>query len=184
MAVETRAAIDLGASLAQALRYVNAWKSKTVVVKYGGSVMTSRVGRADGAAGGAAVGISGKDGKVFVARKLDGPEDLGQVGEVESVDTTVVRLLSTHGFVPVIASIGIGQDGESLNLNADHAAGALAAALGASKFILLTDVPGILPGAVGGQPISTLRAEEARHLINDGVVSQGMIPKVEACLAA
>src|SRR5207249_8267316 len=93
------------------------------------------------AAGGAAVGISGKDGKVFQARKQDGPEDLGQVGEVESVDTTVVKLLSTNGFVPVIASIGIGQDGESLNLNADHAAGALAAALGASKFILLTDVP-------------------------------------------
>jgi len=256
MAVETRAAIDLGASLAQALRYVNAWKSKTVVVKYGGSVMTSGVGRADGdtviddlvllkgagvdpvlvhgggpeitrmlerlgkasrfidglrvtdeetmevvemvlagrtnkqlaslitAAGGAAVGISGKDGKVFVARKLDGPEDLGQVGEVQSVDTTVVKLLSTHGFVPVIASIGFGQGGESLNLNADHAAGALAAALGASKFILLTDVAGILPGAAGGEPISTLRAEEARQLISDGVVSRGMIPKVEACLAA
>src|SRR2546421_6907739 len=209
MAVETRAAIDLGASLAQALRYVNAWKSRTVVVKYGGSVMMSGVssagrdtviedlvllkgagvdpvlvhgggpeitrmlerlgktsrfvdglrvtdeetmevvemvlaGRANkmlvsmmSAAGGAAVGISGKDGKVFVARKLDGPEDLGQVGEVESGDTTVVELLPTPGFGPVSGSIGFGQGGESLNLNADHAAGALAAALGASKFILL-----------------------------------------------
>lgn len=256
MAIDTRTAIDLGASLAQALRYVNAWKSKTVVVKYGGSVMTSGVRRADGdtviedlvllkgagvdpvlvhgggpeitrmldrlgkisrfvdglrvtdeetmevvemvlagrankqlvslitAAGGAAVGISGKDGKVFVARKQDGPEDLGQVGEIESVDTTVVKLLSTNGFLPVIASIGIGQDTESYNLNADHAAGALAAALGASKFILLTDVPGVLSGPAGDSPVSMLRAEEARRLIGDGVISQGMIPKVEACLAA
>src|SRR3989449_6926701 len=230
MVINVRAAVDLGASLAQALRYVNAWKSRTVVVKYGGSVMMSGVssagrdtviedlvllkgagvdpvlvhgggpeitrmlerlgktsrfvdglrvtdeetmevvemvlaGRANkmlvsmmSAAGGAAVGISGKDGKVFVARKLDGPEDLGQVGEVQSVDTTVVKLLSTHGFVPVIASIGFGQGGESLNLNADHAAGALAAALGASKFILLTDVAGILPPAAGGGGLSPLAA--------------------------
>ena len=255
MPMVTQLSIDLGASLAQALRYVNAWKSKTVVVKYGGSVMASGVRGADGdtviedlvllkgagvapvlvhgggpeitrmlerlgkpsrfinglrvtdeetmevvemvlagrankslvsliaAAGGAAVGISGKDGNVFAAHRLSSSEDLGQVGEVESVDTTVVKLLSTNGFVPVIASIGIGREGETLNLNADHAAGALAAALGASKFILLTDVPGILPEE-GARPISTLRVEEARRLISDGVVSQGMIPKVEACLAA
>lgn len=252
----TISATDLGTSLARALRYVNAWKSKTAVVKYGGSVMTSGVRHAGGdtvigdlvllkgagvepvlvhgggpeitrmlerlgkssrfvnglrvtdeetmeivemvlagrankslvssitAAGGAAVGISGKDGKVFAARRLGGSDDLGQVGEVESVDTTVVKLLSANGFVPVIASIGIGHEGESLNLNADHAAGALAAALDASKFILLTDVPGILPEDSADKPISTLRAEEARQLISDGVVSRGMIPKVEACLAA
>src|SRR2546426_7044357 len=254
MAVETRAAIDLGASLAEALRYVNAWKSKTVVVKYGGSVMTTGVGRADGdtviddlvllkgagvdpvlvhgggpeitrmlerlgkasrfidglrvtdeetmevvemvlagrankelvslitAVGGAAVGISGKDGKVFVARKLDGPEDLGQVGEVQSVDTTVVKLLSTHGFVPVIASIGFGQGGESLNLNADHAAGALAAALGASKFILLTDVAGILPRAGGGGAIFPPRAGGGRRLIYDRGGSRGGVPQAAARL--
>ncbi len=256
MVTETRAGIDLGASLAQALRYVNTWKSKTVVVKYGGSMMASEVRRAGGdtviedlvllkgagvdpvlvhgggpeitrmlerlgktsqfinglrvtdeetmevvemvlagrankllvstitAVGGAAVGISGKDGRVFQARKLDRPEDLGQVGEVESVDTTLVTLLSTNGFIPVIASIGIGAEGQSYNLNADHAAGALAAALGASKFILLTDVPGVLAGSDSGRPISTLRAEQARHLISDGVISRGMIPKVEACLVA
>lgn len=250
----------MGASLAQALRYVNAWKSKTVVVKYGGSVMSSGdpsgEGAADGdalvedlvllkgagvdpvlvhgggpeitrmlerlgrpsrfvnglrvtdeetikvvemvlagrvnktlvsritTAGGSAVGISGKDGKVFQARKMASAEDLGQVGEITAVDTTLVRLLLSNGFMPVIASVGIGADGRTYNLNADHAAGALAAALGASKFILVTDVPGVLAGDDRGSVISTLRAEDARRLIREGVVSRGMIPKVEACLAA
>ncbi|HEY3248345.1 MAG TPA: acetylglutamate kinase [bacterium] len=272
MASQTNAAIDLGASLAQALRYVNAWKSKTVVVKYGGSIMmsgtppggdgaeqagpdgTQRVeegtvvedlvllkgsgvapvlvhgggpeitkilerlgkpsrfvdglrvtdtetmdvvemvlaGRANkalvssiAAAGGTAVGISGKDGKVFQARPISGREDLGQVGEVETVDTRLVQLLSSSEFIPVIASIGIGPGGESYNLNADHAAGALAAALGASKFILLTDVPGIYrDGDAPGSLISVLRAADAQQLIADRIISRGMIPKVESCLAA
>lgn len=254
MAIETEAAIDLGASLAQALRYVNAWKSKTVVVKYGGSIMNGeadgstviedlvllkgagvdpvlvhgggpeitktleRLGKSsrfvdglrvtDGetmdvvemvlagrtnkalvsaiaAAGGTAVGISGKDGNVFRARQLLGAEDLGYVGEVETVDTKLVHLLSGSGFIPVVASIGIGAGGASYNLNADHAAGALAAAVGASKFILLTDVPGVLrDGADPGSMISVLRSEEATRLIADGAVSRGMIPKVESCLDA
>ncbi len=254
--METLTATNLGASLAQALHYVNAWKAKTVVVKYGGSIMASpgngdtegtliedlvllkgvgvdpvlvhgggpeitrmleRLGKSsrfvDGLrvtdaetmdvvemvlagranksivsmltqAGGSAVGISGKDGRVFQARKMVGSEDLGQVGEVEAVDATLVRLLSQNGFIPVIASIGIGADGQSFNLNADHAAGALAAALGASKFILLTDVPGVLTGPDGGGLISSLPAEEARRLVREGVIGRGMIPKVEACLAA
>lgn len=260
MTIQTHDAVDVGASLAQALRYVNAWKSKTVVVKYGGSVMPSgdpsgggaaadglvedlvllkgagvdpvlvhgggpeitrmleRLGRPSRfvnglrvtdeetvevvemvlagrvnkvlvsritTAGGSAVGISGKDGNVFQARKMASAEDLGQVGEITAVDTTLVRLLSSNGFMPVIASVGIGVDGRTYNLNADHAAGALAAALGASKFILVTDVPGVLAGGGGGgSVISTLRAEDARRLIREGVVSRGMIPKVEACLAA
>jgi acetylglutamate kinase len=136
------------------------------------------------AAGGSAVGVSGKDGKVFQARKLPGPEDLGQVGEVDAVDPTLIKLLSGNGYIPVVASIGIGADGRSFNLNADHAAGALAAALGASKFILLTDVPGVLVGGEGGEVLSTLRAKDARRLIREGVIARGMIPKVEACLAA
>jgi acetylglutamate kinase len=136
------------------------------------------------AAGGSAVGVSGKDGKVFQARKLPGPEDLGQVGEVDAVDPTLIKLLSGNGYIPVVASIGIGADGRSFNLNADHAAGALAAALGASKFILLTDVPGVLAGGEGGEVLSTLQAKDARRLIREGVIARGMIPKVEACLAA
>jgi acetylglutamate kinase len=254
MVIDTKAAIDLGASLAQALRYVNAWKSKTVVVKYGGSIMNGQVdestviddlvllkgagvdpvlvhgggpeitrtldrlgkpsrfvdglrvtdaetmevvemvlaGRANkalvssiAAAGGTAVGISGKDGNVFRARPLAAAEDLGHVGEVETVDTRLVQLLSGSGYIPVIASIGIGADGGSYNLNADHAAGALAAAVGASKFILLTDVPGVFgDGDDPGSLISVLRADDAARLIADRVISRGMIPKVESCLDA
>jgi acetylglutamate kinase len=252
MAIQVNEAIDLGRSLAQALRYVSAWKRKSVVVKYGGSVMSGgegegtliedlvllkgagidpalvhgggpeitrmleRLGKpsrfVDGlrvtdedtmevvemvlagranktivsqitTAGGQAVGISGKDGRTFQARKMPGPEELGQVGEIQAVDTTLIQLLSGSGFIPVVASIGIGSDGSSYNLNADHAAGALAAAMGANKFILLTDVPGVLRGDERA-PISILRTEEARHLIDDGVINKGMIPKVEACLAA
>ncbi len=254
--MDTLVATTLGTSLAQALRYVNAWKTKTVVVKYGGSLMSPEddsptgdtliadlvllkgagvdpvlihgggaeitrmldrlgkrsrfvnglrvtdeetmdvvemvlAGRANkalvsmiAAAGGSAVGVSGKDGKVFQARKLPGPEDLGQVGEIDTVDPTLIKLLSGNGYIPVVASIGIGVDGGSFNLNADHAAGALAAALGASKFILLTDVPGVLAGGEGGEVLSTLTATDARRLIREGVIARGMIPKVEACLAA
>lgn len=252
MVIQIHEAISLGRSLAQALRYVSAWKRKSVVVKYGGSVMSGgegegtliedlvllkgagidpalvhgggpeitrmleRLGKpsrfVDGlrvtdedtmevvemvlagranktivsqitTAGGQAVGISGKDGRTFQARKMPGPEELGQVGEIQAVDTTLIQLLSGSGFIPVVASIGIGSDGSSYNLNADHAAGALAAAMGASKFILLTDVPGVLRGDERA-PISILGTEEARHLIDDGVINKGMIPKVEACLAA
>lgn len=254
--MDTLVATTLGTSLAQALRYVNAWKTKTVVVKYGGSLMSPEddsptgdtliedlvllkgagvdpvlihgggpeitrmldrlgkrsrfvnglrvtdeetmdvvemvlAGRANkalvsmiAAAGGSAVGVSGKDGKVFQARKLPGPEDLGQVGEIDTVDPKLIKLLSGNGYIPVVASIGIGADGRSFNLNADHAAGALAAALGASKFILLTDVPGVLAGGEGGEVLSTLTAKDARRLIREGVIARGMIPKVEACLAA
>lgn len=252
MVIQIHEAISLGRSLAQALRYVSAWKRKSVVVKYGGSVMSGgegegtliedlvllkgagidpvlvhgggpeitrmleRLGKpsrfVDGlrvtdedtmevvemvlagranktivsqitTAGGQAVGISGKDGRTFQARKMPGPEELGQVGEIQAVDTTLIQLLSGSGFIPVVASIGIGSDGSSYNLNADHAAGALAAAMGANKFILLTDVPGVLRGDERA-PISILRTEEARRLIEDGVINRGMIPKVEACLAA
>jgi len=134
-------------------------------------------------AGGTAVGISGKDGKVFQAHRL-APE-LGQVGEIDIVDTSLLTLLSSGGYIPVVASIGIGEEGESYNLNADTAAGALAAGLGASKFILMTDVRGVYRGGNDNKAlVSVLRMGEAKELIRQGVISRGMIPKVEACLEA
>jgi acetylglutamate kinase len=111
-------------------------------------------------------------------------ENLGQVGEVAAVDVTLIRVLAGAGYIPVVASIGIGPDGESYNLNADHAAGALAAAMGASKFILLTDVRGVYRSGDARSLISVLPAGEARRLMAEGVVSRGMIPKVQACLDA
>lgn len=251
-----------GSVIAQGLRYVNAWKGRTVVVKFGGSVldvaphrgqdgratlagdlvllkgagidpvlvhgggpeitrMLERLGKpstfvqglrvtdaetmdvvemvlagrankslvsAVTQAGGRAVGLSGKDGRMLLARKYRAEVDLGQVGEVEAVDPGLVRALSRDGYIPIIASIGIGEDGASYNLNADTAAGALAVAVGASKFILLTDVDGVYrdPGFAGDArtPVSELRAADAEAMIRDGTISRGMIPKVAACLDA
>ncbi len=239
--------------IADGLKYAAAWSGRTVVIKYGGSVldagtagtvvedlvllkgagvnpvmvhgggpeitrMLERVGketrfiqglrvtdadtmeivemvlagRANKAlvtmicdAGGSAVGLCGKDARLFRSRRLEEPEGLGLVGEVFEVHGDVIRTLSEAGHIPVIASVGVGPEGESLNLNADHAAGALAAALGASKLVILTDVPGVMRSAEGEpQMLSTLTAEEARRLISDGTVSRGMIPKVVACLNA
>jgi len=248
----TGEAVLAGGVIAQGLRYVSAWKGKTVVVKSGGSVldvggrstiaedlvllkgagidavlvhgggpeitrMLERLGKrstfvqglrvtdpetmevvemvlagrankslvsAITQAGGRAVGLSGKDGRMLLARKYQADVDLGQVGEVQAVDPGLVRSLSADGYIPVIASIGIGQDGTTYNLNADTAAGALAVAVGASKLILLTDVDGVYRDHEARTLISKLRAAQAEAMIRDGTISRGMIPKVEACLEA
>jgi len=247
------AVAEQGAVIAQGLRYVNAWKGKTVVVKFGGSVLDANgggtlvqdlvllkgagihpvlvhgggpeitrvlerlgkeskfvqglrvtdaetmdvvemvlAGRTNKAIvsmiireGGQAVGLSGKDGRMLVARKYRGDVDLGQVGEVHEVHPELVVQLSAQGYIPVVASLGIGEDGMSYNLNADTAAGALAVAVGAGKFVLLTDVPGVYRDYDGTRElISELRAADVAALIEDGTVSRGMLPKINACLAA
>ncbi|HTD48191.1 MAG TPA: acetylglutamate kinase [bacterium] len=247
------AVAEQGAVIAQGLRYVNAWKGKTVVVKFGGSVLDANgggtlvqdlvllkgagihpvlvhgggpeitrvlerlgkeskfvgglrvtdaetmdvvemvlAGRTNKAIvsmiireGGQAVGLSGKDGRMLVARKYRGDVDLGQVGEVHEVHPELVVQLSAQGYIPVVASLGIGEDGMSYNLNADTAAGALAVAVGAGKFVLLTDVPGVYRDNDGTRElISELRAADVAALIEDGTVSRGMLPKINACLAA
>jgi acetylglutamate kinase len=247
------AVAEQGAVIAQGLRYVNAWKGKTVVVKFGGSVLDANgggtlvrdlvllkgagihpvlvhgggpeitrvlerlgkeskfvgglrvtdaetmdvvemvlAGRTNKAIvsmiireGGQAVGLSGKDGRMLVARKYRGDVDLGQVGEVYEVHPELVVQLSAQGYIPVVASLGIGEDGMSYNLNADTAAGALAVAVGAGKFVLLTDVPGVYRDYDGTRElISELRAADVAALIEDGTVSRGMLPKINACLAA
>jgi acetylglutamate kinase len=143
------------------------------------------------AAGGCAVGLSGKDGGLIRARKAtrsrieDGVEveiDLGFVGEPEQVDDRVLETFRQSDIIPVIAPIGIGAGGETYNINADTVAGAVAAAVKARRFLLLTDVDGVLDAEK--RLITELTAEEARRLIADGTISGGMIPKVETCLAA
>lgn len=139
--------------------------------------------------GAKAVGLSGKDGNLFVARRLTTSEtegvDLGFVGEVERVNTEILEVLIGKGYIPVIASIGSDWGGKTLNLNADHVAGRLAAALRATKLIVLTDVRGIYRDpADEGTLISMLTDEDALRLIKEGVISKGMIPKVEACIEA
>jgi acetylglutamate kinase len=143
------------------------------------------------AAGGCAVGLSGKDGGLIRARKAtrsrieDGVEveiDLGFVGEPEHVDDRVLATFRQSDIIPVIAPIGIGADGETYNINADTVAGAVAAAVKARRFLLLTDVDGVLDAEK--RLITELTARDARRLIADGTISGGMIPKVETCLAA
>jgi acetylglutamate kinase len=143
--------------------------------------------------GGKAVGLSGKDGGLIRAQKLhlspqgekDTPPeivDLGMVGEVEGINSDVIKTLDDGDFIPVIAPVGAGADGKTYNINADLVAGKVAIALGAEKLILLTDVPGVLDSK--GNLIASLKAKEAKDLIAQGVCSEGMIPKITCCLEA
>jgi acetylglutamate kinase len=137
------------------------------------------------AAGGSAVGLSGRDARLFEAAPLLDPPGLGRVGGIVAVHPEIIHTLSGAGHLPVVASVGFDAAGESLNLNADHAAAALAAALGASKLILLTDVEGIRRERDGREELlSVLTVEDARTLAGEGVIAGGMIPKVDAALAA
>jgi acetylglutamate kinase len=141
--------------------------------------------------GGTAVGLSGKDGNFIRARKAKprkGKEgdtelvDLGLVGDIVAVNPKVVRSLEEEGFIPVIAPTGVDKDGITYNINADLAAGEIAAALAAEKLILLTDTDGILDRE--GQLYSSLGRDEVEKLVEEQVISKGMIPKVKACLRA
>jgi len=135
------------------------------------------------AAGGCAIGLSGKDGGLIRARKVvRNGGDLGCVGEPERIDERVLATFRQSDIIPVIAPIGAGADGQTYNINADTVAGAVAAAMKAKRFLLLTDVPGVLDA--DKRLIPELTAQEARRLIADGTISGGMIPKVETCLAA
>ncbi len=131
--------------------------------------------------GGRAVGITGKDGGLARARKSVTQPDLGLVGEVTEVDTRLIDALSPQ-FIPVVAPLAIGDNGETLNVNADPFAAALAVKLKAEKLVLLTDVEGVLDGK--GKLLPSLTTKDAERMIGDGVISDGMIPKVNNALAA
>ena len=130
--------------------------------------------------GGRAVGLSGVDGQILQARRKDAR--LGFVGEIFHVDLTALTDLAGAGFVPIVAPIAIGEDYQALNVNADTAAAAIATAIRAEKLIFLTDVPGVIH--TNGEVISRLSVEEAAELIEAGTISDGMIPKVQACISA
>ena len=136
--------------------------------------------------GGQAVGLSGKDANLLVAEKaMPGGVDLGQVGAIVEVNTQIVRTLIDQAYIPVIASVAVGEQGESYNVNADHVAGELAAVLGAAKLITLTDVQGVYRDfSDKSSLISELSADEAQSLIESGIIDKGMIPKIESCITA
>ncbi len=143
--------------------------------------------------GGKAVGLSGKDGNLITAKKLrlSSPqsktaprknEDMGLVGEVESINPHIIESLDRNKFIPVIAPIGTGKDGETYNINADIVAGKIASALKAEKLIMLTDTDGVL--GKNGDLISSMNEKKAKALIKKGQISGGMIPKVNCCVQA
>lgn len=133
-------------------------------------------------AGSAAVGLCGKDANLIQARPV-GKEGIGFVGEVTSVDTRIIESLVNSGYVPVISSVAVDETGQAYNINADTVAGEIAAALQAEKLILLTDTPGILEDYHDHSTLITqLDIQKARQLIDDGIVSGGMIPKVTCCV--
>ncbi|HPI62542.1 MAG TPA: acetylglutamate kinase [Alphaproteobacteria bacterium] len=135
------------------------------------------------AAGGSAVGLSGRDAHLIRAKKLTSPKgDLGLVGEPTNVDPHVLSTLESAGVIPVVAPVGTGPNGEILNINADTAAGAIAGAVRAARLLMLTDVPGVL--SKNGSLIENLSVDEVRELIQDGTIHGGMIPKLETCIQA
>ncbi|KAG0590377.1 hypothetical protein KC19_1G094700 [Ceratodon purpureus] len=132
-------------------------------------------------AGGCAVGMCGKDGKIITARAAE--EDLGFVGEITAIDTTVIRGILNDGHLPVIASVAADSEGQAYNINADIAAGEIAASLGAEKLILMTDVQGVMLDHKDSTTlVRDVDIKGIRKLIADGIVSGGMIPKVECCV--
>ncbi|MGB0920049.1 MAG: acetylglutamate kinase [Alphaproteobacteria bacterium] len=144
-------------------------------------------------AGGKAVGLSGKDSNLIVAKKAErthkDPEsniekviDLGFVGEPEKINPDVLNTFMESDLIPVIAPVGVGRDGETYNINADTAAGAIAGAVNAKRLLMLTDIVGVLNKE--GELITGISAAQAEALIDDGTISGGMIPKIETCLNA
>ena len=173
----------------QGMRVTDAETMDVVEMVLGGAVNKDIVTLIN-QAGGRAVGLTGQDGAFIRARKLmlpdkDSPKqllDIGQVGEIESIDPQVISVLEAGGFIPVVAPIGVGAGGESFNINADLVAGKLAEILKAEKLVLLTNTPGVLDQ--NGKLITGLTARHIDALFADGTLSGGMLPKISSALDA
>ncbi|MEK9797479.1 MAG: acetylglutamate kinase, partial [Alphaproteobacteria bacterium] len=174
------------------LRVTDAETVEIVEMVLSGSI-NKQIVSAINTAGGRAVGLSGKDGNLMSVRKLRRTQretdsniekilDLGFVGDPSHVASDLLESLTKADIIPVIAPIGVGEDGATYNVNADTAAGAVASAVGAARLLMLTDVPGVLDKT--GELIADIGVEQARALIADGTISGGMIPKVETCIDA
>jgi acetylglutamate kinase len=160
------------------MRVTDATDFKVVEMVLTGSINTELVTLLN-REGGHAVGVSGKDGALLRARKLqiEGGRDLGQVGEVVRVNNDFLEMLLKQGYVPVISPVGIGEDGQSYNINADWVAAEVAAALGVYKLIYLTDVAGILRS---GELLTDLTTQDLQRFLDDGTIRGGMTAKVKA----
>jgi acetylglutamate kinase len=166
------------------LRVTDAETAQVAEMVLSGSIGKSLVSELE-QVGISAVGISGKDGRTLLcSKKLDDKgRDLGYVGHVEKVDTSLLETLLSNNFVPVVSPVGVDEEGNTYNINADYAASAVAGSLSAQKLVFLTDVEGILkdkddPSSI----IRTLSTRQAEAYIQDGTINGGMIPKVQCCL--
>jgi acetylglutamate kinase len=184
--------LGIKSEFAAGLRITDAATVEVVEMVLGGAINSQIVGFIN-AAGGKAIGLTGKDGNMVRARKIvrtivdpdssiEKVIDLGFVGEPEEVDVTVLTQILGRELIPVLAPIATSSDGATYNVNADTFAGAIAGALKAKRLLLLTDVPGVLDKSK--QLITDLSVDDARRLIADGTISGGMIPKVETCMYA
>ena len=173
----------------QGMRVTDAETMEVVEWVLGGQVQQDIVGLIN-QAGGKAVGLTGKDGSFIRAQKLllpnkEHPEDLidvGQVGDITSIDPSLIGLLDSGAFIPVIAPIGVGKNGETYNINADVVAGKIAEVLKAEKLVLLTNTPGVLDKS--GQLLTGLTPREIDAMVEDGTLSGGMLPKIASALDA
>jgi len=170
--------LGIGSSFVKGLRVTDDATMEVVEMVLGGSVNREIVELIQ-RGGGQAIGLTGNDGRMLLVRRREG---LGRVGEVVAVDPAAIRATSEAGFIPVIAPIGVDAHGVTHNVNADEAAGAIARALQAEKFILLTDVEGVRDAS--GRLIGQLTEPEVKKLLDEGTIQGGMIPKVECCLEA
>jgi acetylglutamate kinase len=184
--------LKIKSSFVDGLRVTDAATVEIVEMVLSGSI-NKEIVTAINKAGGYAVGLSGKDANLIRAKKLErtrrDPDsniekllDLGFVGQPTSINGAMLELFRHSDIIPVIAPIGVGEGGETFNINADTVAGAVAAAMKAKRFLLLTDVPGVL--GRDQRLVQQLTLEEAEALIGDGTISGGMIPKVATCLEA
>jgi len=179
-------------SFVRGMRFTDAATMDVVEMVLGGKVNKEIVAQIN-RHGGRAIGLSGKDGGLISARKLtilgdkkgEAPPEIidpGLVGDVTRIDPDIITTLASQGFIPVIAPVGVGENGETYNINADLVASKVASALGATRLILLTDVDGVLDS--GGNLISSIDAGAIGEMIGNGTVSGGMIPKIEYALDA
>ncbi|HQS96492.1 MAG: acetylglutamate kinase [Novosphingobium sp. 16-62-11] len=184
--------LGVESSFIDGLRVTDKATAEVAEMVLSGKINKELVGWIAGA-GGKAIGISGKDAGLVTATKVERTTkdpgsniervvDLGFVGEPTEIDTSILDTLSAAGIIPVIAPIGVGKDGHTYNINADTMAGSIAAALGASRLFLLTDVPGVLDK--DKNLLTDLRPADIARLAEDGTISGGMIPKLETCVHA
>ena len=182
--------LNITSDFINGLRVTDADTVSVVEMVLSGAINKSLVAAINDA-GAKAVGISGKDADLIIARKLlaanksaddTAPVDLGFVGEPAQIDTSVINALIASDLIPVVAPVARGTDGATYNINADTASGAISAAMQATRLLLLSDVPGVMDK--DGQVIPRMTISQARMLIENGTISGGMIPKVDTCIDA